>query len=115
MSVAFYFDHNMQVAVVAGLRQRGIDVLTTLEDQHDRHPDDRVLDRAKSLSRVVVTHDQDFLELASERLANSKEFPGIVFCHLETASIGTLVAELSLIAEAATYDELLNQVVWVPL
>lgn len=40
MSVAFYFDHNMQIAVVAGLRQRGIDVLTTLEDQHDRQPDD---------------------------------------------------------------------------
>ena len=28
---------------------------------------------------------------------------------------GELVADLTLIAEATTYDELRNQVVWVPL
>jgi hypothetical protein len=115
MSVPFYFDHNMQAAVVTALRERGLDVLTTRDDGHDRHPDERVLDRALALKRVVVTHDQDFLELAALRIASATEFPGIIFCHLAKSSIGGLVADLDLIAEASTYDELLNQVVWVPL
>ena len=115
MSVPLYFDHNMQFAVVIALRERGVDVLTTRDDGCDRHPDSQVLDRAAALSRVVVTHDQDFLELAAERLATSTEFPGIIFCHLAKSSIGGLVADLALIAAATTYDELRNQVVWVPL
>ena len=115
MSVAFYFDHNMQTAVVTALRASGIDVLTAWEDQYDRHPDDDLLDRAKSLHRVVVTHDQDFLEIAGERLTRKEEFAGIVFCHLGRTSIGTMVSDLALIAEDAMYDELLNQITWVPL
>lgn len=115
MSVAFYFDQNMQFAVVVALRERGCDVLTALDDAHDRRPDDEILDRAQALSRVVVTHDQDFLELAAERQSSCKEFPGIVFCQLSKSSIGGMVKDLVLIAEATSYDELRNQVVWVPL
>lgn len=115
MSVAFYFDHNMQTAVVTALRTSGFDVLTALEDEYDRHPDDDVLDRAMSLQRVVVTHDQDFLEIAADRQIRSEDFPGIVFCHSGKASIGAMVSDLTLIAEVATYDDLLNQVTWVPL
>ena len=115
MSVAFYFDHNMQTAVVAALRANGFDVLTALEDEFDRHPDEDVLDRAKSLHRVVVTHDQDFLDIAADRQIRSEEFPGIIFCHLGKSSIGTMVADLTLISEIATYEELSNQVTWVPL
>ena len=115
MSVPFYFDHNMQLAVVMALRVNGLDILTTREDGHDRQPDPQILDRAQALTRVVVTHDQDFLELAAKRSAASIEFAGIVFCLLAKASIGELVADLALIAEATTYDELRNQVVWVPL
>lgn len=77
MTVPLYFDHNMQFAVVTALRERGIDVLTTREDGYDRHPDDQVLVRAQKLARVVVTHDQDFLELATECIATSTDFPGI--------------------------------------
>ena len=115
MSVAFYFDHNMQTAVVAALRASGFDALTALEDEYDRHPDEDVLDRAMSLRRVVVTHDQDFLDIAADRQIRSEEFPGIVFCHLGKASIRAMVADLKLISEVATYEELMNQVTWVPL
>ena len=115
MSVAFYFDHNMQTAVVASLRANGFDVLTALEDEYDRHPDEDVLDRAMFLKRVVVTHDQDFLEIAADRQIRSEEFPGIIFSHSGKSSIGTMVADLTLISEAATYEELLNQVTWIPL
>lgn len=115
MSVAFDFDHNMQSAVVAALRANGLDVLTALEDEYDRHPDEDVLDRAKSLKRVVVTHDQDFLDIAADRQIRSEDFPGIIFCHSGKASIGTIVLDLTLISEVATYDELSNQVTWLPL
>ena len=115
MTVRLYFDHNMQFAVVIGLRERGLDVLTTKEDGYDRHPDEHVLDRAQKLARVLVTHDQDFLELAANRLVATVDFPGIIFCHLGKSSIGSMIADLTLIAAAMTYDALRNQVIWVPL
>ena len=115
MTAALYFDHNMQHAVVTALRDRGLDILTSLEDGYDRQPDDRLLDRALTLRRILVTHDQDFLEIAARRLADSVEFPGIVFCHFTKSSIGGLVMDLEFIATATSFDELRNQVVWVPL
>ena len=115
MSIPFYFDHNMQDAVATTLRSRGIDVLTAREDHHDQEPDDVVLQRAQDLGRVMVTHDQDYLDLAHEWQMSSRPFAGVVFCHLSQSSIGLMVSELELVAQALTPEELVNTVVWIPL
>jgi predicted nuclease of predicted toxin-antitoxin system len=64
----FYFDENVPGAIVEGLRQRGIDVLTAQEDGFDETPDPLVLDRAGELGRVLFTRDDDFLREAAARL-----------------------------------------------
>lgn len=59
----FLVNENVTATVIAGLRQRGEDVLSVKESM--RSDDDVViLARAQAEERIVVTHDKDFGELA---------------------------------------------------
>jgi predicted nuclease of predicted toxin-antitoxin system len=59
----FIANENVAESVLRGLRQRGHDVLSVKELM--RGADDvAILSRAQEESRVVVTHDKDFGELA---------------------------------------------------
>ena len=56
-------DENMPGTVVVELRNRGHDVLSVKESMRGA-ADDEILARAQAESRVVVTQDKDFGELA---------------------------------------------------
>ena len=59
MSVALYMDVHFRWAITAGLRRRGVDVLTVQEDRAARFEDPALLDRATQLGRVLVSQDDD--------------------------------------------------------
>src|SRR5271154_1111668 len=59
----FLVNENVTAAVIAGLRQRGHDVLSVKESMRSED-DDVILARAQAEQRIVVTHDKDFGELA---------------------------------------------------
>lgn len=56
-------DENMSTSVIAGLRALGHDVVSAKEEMAG-WGDDVILARAQTESRVVVTQDKDFGELA---------------------------------------------------
>jgi len=60
MSVHLYMGVHVPFAITSGLRLRGVDVLTSQEDGTTRLADDKLLDRATSLRRVIFTRDKDF-------------------------------------------------------
>lgn len=115
MSLKFYMDHHVPAAITIALRERGIDVLTALEDGTAEWPDDRILDRAWELERIVFTMDQDFLALAADRWRTGQEFVGIVFAEQNEIGIGRAVSDLELIANACSADELANWIQHLPL
>ena len=55
MSVKLYLDVHVRRAVTAGLRLRGVDVLTAQEDGAREYDDASLLDRAAELGRVLFT------------------------------------------------------------
>ena len=59
----FIANENIAASVIAGLRARGHDILAVREEMRGA-PDRLVLDTARSDSRIVLTHDKDFGELA---------------------------------------------------
>ena len=61
--IRFYTDEHVARAVVRGLRQRGVDVLTVPEADLLGASDDEHLRRARAEGRVVFTQDEDFLRL----------------------------------------------------
>lgn len=117
VSVAFYADHNVDGAVVAGLRRRGVDVLAAQEDGHHRAGDPAVLDRAGGLGRVLVTCDQDFLAVGPARQQSGQWFVGVLFAEQIDMHHrpGTYINDLELIARAADPADYENQVVRLPL
>ena len=115
MSIGFYMDEHVKRAVTNGLRLRGFDVLTTQEDGRSGWPDDRILDRATELGRVLFTQDDDFLVEARSRQERGVHFCGVVYAHQLRVTIGECVLDLELIAQATNEEEMRNQVLHLPL
>jgi uncharacterized protein with PIN domain len=103
--VKFYLDEHVHPAVAAGLRRRGVDVLTTKEAGMLSAYDDEHLGFAKSKGRVIFTQDEDFLRLH----AGGTEHAGIVYVPQRT-SVGYILRGLMLIYEVLSAEEMENQV-----
>jgi predicted nuclease of predicted toxin-antitoxin system len=76
MPIALYMDHHVPRAITAGLRSRGIDVLTAHEDGTQELDDPALLDRAGELKRVLFTRDDDLLAEATKRQREGRVFSG---------------------------------------
>ena len=115
MTHSLYMDVHVPAAITAGLRQRGIDVLTCQDDGTIRLTDDEVFARATDLGRVLFTQDEDFLKIVSRWQADQKSFFGVVYCHQLAAGIGQIIDDLALIADVLAAEELCCGVVYLPL
>jgi predicted nuclease of predicted toxin-antitoxin system len=115
MSVAFYFDHNVRLAIALGLRQRGVDVLVARDDGFDKADDPIVLAHATELNRVAFTNDDDFLAVADEWLRVGRPFSGVIYVHQLRLTIGQTIAELELIGKAGNPEEFRNRIEYLPL
>ena len=109
-----YMDVHVPFAITAGLRLRGVDVLTAQEDRAAELDDDVLLDRVTALGRVIFTRDVDFLAHTRERQRIGVTFSGVVYAHQLKASIGQCVADLELIAKAYEPEDMMNRVEYLP-
>lgn len=115
MSVRLYFDHNVRGAVAAGLRLRGIDVLTAYEDGTHEIEDPDLLDRATDLGRVLFTHDDDLITEAVRRQRAAERFAGVIYAHQKRMTIGETVDQLEIVAKATEPEEFGGRVLYLPL
>ncbi len=115
MSIALYTDEHINGGIIRGLRQRGVDVLTVVEDGMAGSPDPLVLDRALALGRAVFTHDADYLREAHRRLQSGEPFAGVIYAHATGPSIGKCIDDLELIAKVTNPDDLLNAIIRLPI
>jgi predicted nuclease of predicted toxin-antitoxin system len=115
MSLGYYFDHHVPAAIADGVRRRGIDVLTALEDNTSDWDDEAILQRASELNRLVFTQDLDFLAIAHRWATSNREFCGIVFAHQLGITIGQAINELELIATCLGAGDVRNRVEYLPL
>src|SRR5580700_3753695 len=97
-------DVHVRRAVTSALRLRSIDVLTA-EDGAAELDDDRLLERATELGRVLVSQDDDPLREGARRLREQKAFSGIIYAHQLRITIGQIVEDLELVATATSKEE----------
>src|SRR5690242_6456158 len=90
--VSFYADEHVAKAVVRGLRERGVDVMTVIEAGLMGAADEEHLAHARSEGRVIFTQDDDFLRLH----AAGMEHAGIAYAPQHTP-IGEVIRGLMLI------------------
>jgi hypothetical protein len=115
VSVALYMDVHVPSAITAGLRLRGVDVLTAQEDDTRRVSDAALLDRATALHRLLFTRDEDLLREASQRQERGQPFAGVIYAHQLRVSIGQCVQDLAVIALAGEPEDFANRVEYLPL
>lgn len=104
--IRFHLDENVDPDIALALKQIGIDVTTSQETNLLSRSDVVQLSFAVSQSRVLMTHDDDFLILNSKGIDHS----GIVYCQKDTKPMGYIVRMLILLYEVATPEELKNRV-----
>ena len=107
--IRFHVDECVEPAIARSLRDRGIDVTTAAEAGLLSARDEEHLTFALTKSRVLVTHDADFLRLH----AAGHPHAGIAFCHAETRTIGELVRSLVLMHECLSESDMAGHVEWL--
>lgn len=112
--VSFYFDENFPGWMVKGLRQRGVDALTIVEDGREGGADPEVLERAVELGRVLVTRDEDFLPIERRFREGGRSHCGLVFYDSRIKRHSDAFAALQLVAEAYTEAELIDRIEYIP-
>jgi predicted nuclease of predicted toxin-antitoxin system len=115
MAVSLYMDVHIPKAITLELRMRGVDIVTSQEDDTTRLADPELLDRATGLQRVLFTFDDDLLKEAKRCQVNSIAFAGVIYARLLDISIGDAVRDLEIIAKAAQAEDMLNRVEYLPL
>jgi predicted nuclease of predicted toxin-antitoxin system len=103
--IKYYTDEHVPSAVVAGLRRRGIEVLTTVEAGMLGTSDEAQLALATAQQRVIFTQDDDFLSLHATGIEHS----GIVYVHQGT-SISYMVRALYFIYQVLSLEDMTNHV-----
>jgi len=114
MAVRLYLDVHVPHAIADQLRRRGVDVVTAIEDGCALLPDDRLLERAGELGRVLFTQDIRFRGLAEAWQRQGRPFAGLLFGHQLRATLGRYVMDLELVAQASEPEEWHDQVGYLP-
>lgn len=105
----------MPLPLAAALRQRGIDVLTAIDDGADRLADPELWQRATELGRIAVTQDRDFVAMARAAESAGQPHPGMIHCDISGVSTRSLADDLELIALAMELKEFSSRIFWVPM
>ncbi len=103
--IRYYTDEHVSKAVVRGLRQRGVDVLSVPEAHKLGATDEEHIAFTRTEGRVIFTQDDDFLKLA----AIGTHHAGIVYAHQQT-SIGNIIQGLMLIYQVLEAEEMLDNI-----
>ena len=110
-----YMDVHVKAAITAGLRRRGIDVVTAQEDGGAHLEDMALLDRATALQRVLFSQDDDLLAIARERQATGVFFAGLIYGHQLAATVGKYVLDLEMVCQVLDPEEMANRIEYLPL
>jgi hypothetical protein len=111
MRIRYHLDENIHGGVGRGLARRGIDASTTHEARLIGSPDQSQLEFAAREQRVLVTHDSDLLSISSHGVHHA----GIAYRHPEKCAVGDLIYALTELWRTRTAEEMIDQIVFLPL
>ena len=107
--IRFLIDVHVHSAITAGLRRRGVEVLTCQEAGLGRADDEDILEYALVSNWVVFSQDDDFLKICA---MPDLKHNGLVYSHKRN-SIGRILSGLLLICEVLEPEEMENHMEFV--
>ena len=110
MGLRIYADESVPVAIVAGLRWRGVDARSARDAGNLGLTDEEQLDCGCRQHALLFTHDDDFLRTAHLPAQEGEAHWGIVFVHSKKLTIGECIHRLARLAVSAPAEEMKNRV-----
>lgn len=98
----------MNVAIVEGLKRRGVDTISARDMGKLGLTDEEQFEVATEIGAVILTHDADFLRLAIKR-----QHSGVVFVHRQKYSVGECIRRLKSLAETKSTRDMANKVLFL--
>ena len=108
--IRIYADENVNVAVVEGLKRRGVDISSAVDTGKLGLSDEEQLIYAKEERAVIFTHDDDFLSMVA---GSGTEHYGIIYVHQQHLSIGECIRRLKTIVETTSPEEMHNRILFL--
>ncbi len=105
-TIRFPLDEHCPTALAEGLRRLGIDATMTAEVGLPGAGDEEQAAWALSQGRVLFTRDDDFLRLHAAGTPHA----GLVYCHQQSLSLGSILRGLVLVWEVYSPEEMRNRV-----
>lgn len=108
----FLADENFRKSIINGLllREPNLDLVTVQEVGLRTKSDDVILEWAAQQNRIVLTHDVETMtDFAYQRIEAGRKMPGVIEV-LDGFSIGNVIEEILLIAQAGTSADFEDQV-----
>ena len=102
----FHLDENVDQALAHALRRRGIDVTLPGPVGLSAASDEEHLAFALREGRVAITHDADFLRLASRGTKHA----GIAFCHFGVRTVGEMLRTLLVLSELHEPTDMIGRI-----
>jgi hypothetical protein len=110
-----YMDVHVKAAITAGVRRRGINVVTAQEDGATRLEDTPLLDHVTALERVLFSQDDDLLAIARTYQLQGMSFVGLIYGHQLAATIGKYVLDLEVVCKVLDPEDMVNRIEYLPL
>ncbi len=105
-----YCDENIELAVVEGLRRRGIEVISVRDRKDSGRSDEYHLKHASEIGAVILTHDTDLLKIAHRWSQEGRIHKGILYVRPLDLSIGECIRMVELAAQVLTEKEMENHI-----
>ena len=106
--IKIYADESVSIAIVEGLKRRGVNAFSAKDLGKLGLTDDEQLKVAIQNQAVIFTHDADFL-----RMVFDKPHLGIIYVHQQKLTIGECIKRLRIIAQTKSAQETQNQIIFL--
>lgn len=105
-----YADENVNIAIVEGLKRRGVEAWSAIDIGKLGLTDEEQLMYAFKEGATIFTHDDDFLSMVN---ISEIEHCGIIYVHQEHISIGECIRRLKAIVETIHPEEMHNRILFL--
>jgi hypothetical protein len=101
--IRIYTDESVNVAVVEGLKRRGVDSFSAMDAGELGLTDEDQLIFANKEMATIFIHDTDFLRIASKWIEEGRTHHGIIYCHQKDYTIGEFYIDIGKKEKAFEY------------
>ncbi|MEX0802413.1 MAG: DUF5615 family PIN-like protein [Candidatus Binatia bacterium] len=112
--IQLYADENVDDRIIRGLRLRGIDIITAVEAGMTGKADAEQLSYASLNSRVLLTSDQDFIEMHPRWIREGRQHAGIIYYSQYHVTVGTCIWGVKLVLDVLSPEEMQNHLEFIP-